>query len=92
MEPVALPSADPGFGFVAADIPELSRWVASSNRGQGLGRRLLRAVQQEARLRRLRHISLSVEEINHARRLYEQEGFVGVPDRRAEGVMLWTAG
>lgn len=87
-----LPSTDPGFGFIAADIPELSLWVAAPNRGQGLGRRLLRAIQGKARQRHLTHLSLSVEEGNGARRLYEQERFVDVPDRRAEGVMLWTAG
>ena len=32
-----LPADDPGYGFVAADIPELTLGVASQARGRGIG-------------------------------------------------------
>ncbi len=39
-----LPPADPGYGFVASDIPELTAGVAVHWRGRGVGRALLRAI------------------------------------------------
>jgi GNAT superfamily N-acetyltransferase len=70
-----LPAAEPGYGFVAEDVPELTIGVAASWRNQGLGRALLRAVAAEARGRGIGRISLSVERKNHAQRLYLSEGY-----------------
>jgi GNAT superfamily N-acetyltransferase len=86
---VFLPAEDPGYGFVEPAVPELSVWVDASRRGAGLGRRLVRAVQDEARRRGIVGVSLSVEAGNGARILYAAEGFVAVPGREADGVMLW---
>ena len=38
------PADDPGYGFVSADVPELSIGVAVLWRGRGIGRALLRAI------------------------------------------------
>jgi GNAT superfamily N-acetyltransferase len=84
-----LPAEGPGYGFVAEDTPEVSLWVRADRRGRGLGRELLRRLQDEARARRVPRISLSVEAENYARRLYLAEGFVEVPGREADGVMVW---
>ncbi len=65
---------EPGYGFVAADIPELSIGVVLAQRGQGIGRALLRALVGV----RAGPMSLSVEDGNPAIRLYESEGFVPV--------------
>jgi GNAT superfamily N-acetyltransferase len=67
--------ADPGYGFVASDVPELTVGVVSRWRGQGAGRALLRAIAAEARAAGIGRISLSVERKNFARRLYLSEGF-----------------
>lgn len=83
-----LPATDPGYGFVAADVPEFAIWVRAGRRGSGLGRRLLRAVVEAARQRGIRAISLSVEAENPSRHLYESEGFEAVPGGEADGVML----
>jgi GNAT superfamily N-acetyltransferase len=40
---------DPGYGFVAANVPGLSIGVATPWRGQGVGRVLLRAIAEQAR-------------------------------------------
>jgi GNAT superfamily N-acetyltransferase len=69
------PAADPGYGFVAADVPELTIGVALQWRGRGVGRALLRAVAEHARLTGVRQISLSVERKNFAQRLYLSEGY-----------------
>lgn len=70
-----LPAADPGYGFVAPDVPELTIGVAGSWRGRGVGRALLRAVVGQARSAGIRRISLSVERKNFAQQLYLSEGF-----------------
>ncbi len=74
--------ADPGYGFVAVDVPELSIAVVAAWRGQGVGRALLRGVKQAA-APHCRRISLSVERANDAWQLYRSEGFhviAGGPD------------
>jgi len=70
-----LPATDPGYGFVAADVPELTIGVAAGWRGQGIGRALLRAIAGQARARGIARISLSVERKNYAQRLYLSEGY-----------------
>lgn len=78
---------DPGFGFVADDVPELSLCVMPDQRGHGLGRMLLDRLVIAAAARGVERISLSVEEDNPAVRLYRRAGFHPVPDAAA-GTML----
>ena len=66
---------DPGYGFVDADIPELSLTTFPEFRGRGIGSGLLRELIAMASARSLAGISLSVEDGNAARRLYERAGF-----------------
>ncbi|WP_062517990.1 GNAT family N-acetyltransferase [Demequina gelatinilytica] len=69
----------PGYGYVAADIPELGLGVSRSHRGRGIGSALLDALVARARETGLRGLSLSVEDGNDgARRLYVRSGFVTV--------------
>lgn len=82
---------DPGFGFVDEATPELCLWVHASGRGVGVGRRLLRALQSEARRRGIARVSLSVEADNFAAHLYATEGFVPVQGRAEAGVMIWAS-
>lgn len=89
---IFLPADDPGYGFVDDGVPELALWVRADVRGRGVGRRLMRALKDTAAARGLAALSLSVEDGNHARHLYESEGFVDVQGREADGVMLWRAG
>lgn len=70
-----LTAADPGYGYVSDDVPELTIGVVESWRGRGVGRMLLRAVLDAARARGIRTVSLSVERANFAARLYAAEGF-----------------
>ncbi|MDO5512568.1 TIGR00730 family Rossman fold protein [Corynebacterium sp.] len=74
-----------GWGFVAADIPEITLHVAEGYRGQGIGARLLEELKAHARVHGWPGLSLSVEEATPARRLYERAGFI---DRAAAGTML----
>ncbi|MGV9213220.1 GNAT family N-acetyltransferase [Micromonospora sp. RB23] len=70
-----LTAADPGYGYVSDDVPELTLGVVDSWRNRGVGRALLRAVLPVARDRGLRAVSLSVERANFAAKLYAGEGF-----------------
>jgi GNAT superfamily N-acetyltransferase len=70
-----LSAADPGYGFVAADVPELTVGVVSKWRGRGVGRALLRAIAEQARSAGISQISLSVERKNFAQKLYLSEGY-----------------
>lgn len=86
---LVLPSEDPGYGWVDAATPEASFWVAQGERGRGLGRRLVRALVDTCARSGFERLSLSVEEGNdRALALYRSEGFVAVPGREADGVMV----
>lgn len=68
-------AGDPGYGFVAADVPELSIGVATPWRGQSVGRALLRAIADRARSAGITKISLSAGRRNFAHKLYLDEGY-----------------
>lgn len=87
---VFLPADDPGYGFLDESTPELSLWVRADSRRRGVGRLLLRRLQQEAAIRDLPSLSLSVEAGNYAKLLYASEGFRQVTGREQDGVMVWT--
>jgi len=72
-------------GYVAADIPEIMLNVTAGYRNVGLGSQLIDHLAEHARAQGWPGLSLSVEEGNIARRLYERKGFV---DRAAAGTML----
>ena len=75
---VHLPADDPGYGFVSADVPEMSLTVDAERRRRGVGTALLAAAVEDARRRGLPAVSLSVEDGNPARLLYERCGFAVV--------------
>lgn len=83
------PESDPGYGFVAPDVPELTIGVVAHWRGQGAGRALLRAIAGQARAARVGRISLSVERKNFARELYVSEGYrVAAPGYAGSDTMV----
>jgi ribosomal protein S18 acetylase RimI-like enzyme len=68
-------AGDPGYGFVAADIPELGIGIVRDHRGQGLGGRLIDALLDVVSAQ-FGAVSLSSLETNAvAIRLYESRGF-----------------
>ena len=79
---------DPGYGFVADAVPELSIWVSAEHRGKGIGDRLLRRVAKMARSRGVQRISLSVEDGNPAARLYARHGFLPALNGRTGCLLL----
>lgn len=87
---VLFDETDAGYGFVATDVPELSIWVEADHRGAGIGTWLLDELLQRAPASALRGLSLSVEEGNPARRLYERCGFGAAGEEHDPGTLaLW---
>lgn len=70
-------AADPGWGFVDEETPEVSLALLPAYRGQGLGTALLTALIEQAR-GHYPALSLSVDPQNPAMRLYERLGFTVV--------------
>lgn len=69
------PADEPGYGFVAATIPELTISVHKNARGLGVGGALIQALLSAASEQGYSALSLSVDRQNPARRLYERYGF-----------------
>ncbi|MGO2375197.1 GNAT family N-acetyltransferase [Brevibacterium aurantiacum] len=67
-----------GYGWVAADIPELSLAVLPDHQSQGIGGMLLDVVCTLAKMSGFPAVSLSVEDGNGAARLYHDRDFVAV--------------
>ena len=61
-------------------VGEIKRmWVAGSARGQGLGRRMLAALEDEARSREVRELRLETNgTLTEARALYESAGYATI--------------
>jgi ribosomal protein S18 acetylase RimI-like enzyme len=75
-------AAEPGYGYLADDIPELAIALFPEFRRQRVGSLLLGALLARARAQGDQAISLSVHRDNPARRLYARYGFevVAQPD------------
>jgi GNAT superfamily N-acetyltransferase len=80
--------ANPGLGFVAENVPELSIAVIASRRREGIGRRLLVDLIQASRVQGYSAVSLCVREQNPARVLYESAGFVLVEKHGTSWTMI----
>lgn len=80
--------ADPGYGFVHEDVPELTIGVTPGWRGRGVGRSLLRALADAARASGIDRVCLSVERANPATRLYSAEGYRVVDSGEHSDTML----
>jgi ribosomal protein S18 acetylase RimI-like enzyme len=77
-----------GYGFISADVPELSIAVVASRRHEGIGRRLLIDLVNASVDQGYPALSLSVREQNPARGLYESVGFVTVEKHGSSWTMV----
>jgi GNAT superfamily N-acetyltransferase len=80
--------ASHGYGFISADVPELSIAVIASRRRSGIGRQLLIELINASIDQGYPALSLSVREENPARGLYESVGFVSVEKHGSSWTMV----
>ena len=72
------PENEKGFGFVDSDTPEIAMSVLQSYRKQGVGTLLLKAMLDRLARNGYRQVSLSVDILNHAYKMYQKAGFTNV--------------
>ncbi len=80
--------ANHGYGFVAEDVPELAIAVIASRRHEGIGRRLLVDLIEASVAQGYAALSLSVNDGNPARGLYESVGFQPVEKHGSSWTMI----
>jgi len=79
---------DHSYGFIDPATPELGMAVSVEYRSKGVGRKLLQALIDVARLNGVRSMSLSVDPHNFALHLYESEEFVKVGESGTSWTMM----
>jgi ribosomal protein S18 acetylase RimI-like enzyme len=77
-----------GYGFVTEDVPELAIAVLASRRHEGIGRRLLVDLIEASVAQGYAALSLSVNDDNPARGLYESVGFQPVEKAGSSWTMI----
>lgn len=82
------PAENPGWGFVAEDIPEISMAVKAEYRGKGIGSKLLEAIAEAYRKQGIISISLSVDQENRAKDLYLRHNYKIVSTEETAFTML----
>jgi GNAT superfamily N-acetyltransferase len=80
-------AAEPGYGFVDEETPELTISVVPSRRKHGVGQELLDALLAKAREEGHTAVSLSVERDSPAVKFYERNGFEQVGEAAGGLVM-----
>lgn len=66
---------DPSYGFIAEDIPEVTVAVVADYRNQGIGGALLQRIEEAYQQANVPALSLSVDQLSPAQRLYFRHGF-----------------
>jgi GNAT superfamily N-acetyltransferase len=77
-----------GHGYLDDHTPELGVAVAEEFSGRGVGRQLMRALEDEARRNQIGALALSVNNPNPAKQLYERLGYRTVDNDGESSVMI----
>jgi len=72
------PENEKGFGFVDSDTPEIAMSVLQSYRKQGVGTLLLKVMLDRLARNGYRQVSLSVDVLNYACKMYQKSGFITI--------------
>ncbi len=77
-----------GFGYVDSKTPELSMSVIENYRQHGIGTKLLKAMIEKLSLLDYQQVSLSVDKLNYALKLYQKFGFEIVKSDENSATMI----
>lgn len=77
------------YGHIDDQTPSLAISLYKEYRGQGIGTELLRRMLERLSSDGYRRVSLSVQKMNYALRMYEKAGFKTVADRGEEMIMVF---
>ncbi|PID57462.1 MAG: GNAT family N-acetyltransferase [Ignavibacteriae bacterium] len=82
-----LTNENKGFGYVDDNTPELSTAVKNEYRNQGIGTKLIKAINTEYKKIGVEFLSLSVDKANNASNLYKRLGFEIVEETETSWTM-----
>ncbi len=80
--------SEKGFGYVDSKIPELSMSVIENYRQQGIGTKLLKDMIDKLTQLDYEQVSLSVDKLNYAYKLYQKFGFETVDSDEKSATMI----
>jgi GNAT superfamily N-acetyltransferase len=75
------------YGFVNADTPEIGMAIKEQYRGKGLGTNLINHIVDKYAEMGLKQLSLNVNQLNPAKRLYERCGFIPFSEQENSVIM-----
>ena len=76
-----------GYGFIDAETPEIGMAIKEKYRGKGLGSNLIKLIIDKYIEMGVAQLSLNVNTLNPAKRLYERCGFVKVSEESGAEIM-----
>lgn len=77
-----------GYGYVNTKTPELSMSVKTEYRQQGIGTKLLKTMFGKLILLKYEQVSLSVDKLNYAYKLYQKFGFETIASDDKSATMI----
>lgn len=79
---------NPSYGFVDTSTPEICMAVKGNFRDQGIGTELLNLIEESYEQIEVKQISLSVDKLNPAKKLYDRSGYVEQVEKGTAITML----
>lgn len=77
-----------GYGYVDSNTPEIGMSIQPNYRGNGIGTELLKRIEEAYSSLNIKALSLSVDKLNSAKRLYERAGYMPYSESETSVVML----
>ncbi|HEY0054028.1 MAG TPA: GNAT family N-acetyltransferase [Pedobacter sp.] len=82
------PELERGFGYVNDKTPELSMSVSEGHRKMGIGIKLLNDMINKLKDLQYEQVSLSVNRLNYAYKMYQEFGFEDVSSDEKSAIMV----
>jgi len=80
--------SEKGFGYIDYETPELSMSVKENFRNQGIGTKMIITMLNSLSIMGYKRVSLSVNKVNYAYRLYQKFGFIDYKNDKDSVTMI----